>query len=198
MHPSSLRILRRFLAILGLSIFLVACAGMPISSMFKLRNLNPLETNPADIRIAIITHKAVTFSDGATSLSIEFESEIAEHNFLNVYKASLETNPPVNILQEHRGDNENITLFYLAPDAAAGMQQTQNRIKTIRQADIEGSGSLSISINTACFQEAKPKSLSASIFAMFDKEQGYILMNRGLDLFEVAEREGQQEFWVEC
>ena len=166
--------------------------------MFKLRNLSPLETNPADISIAVISHHALNFSDGATSLAIGFESEIAEHNFLNVFEASLQTDPKIEILQQHKRESESITLFYLAPAAAERMRKTQNRIRAIRKSGIEGTGSLSISINTACFEEKKPTSLTASIFVKFDNEQGYILMNKDLDLFEVAEKADRGEFWVEC
>ena len=177
---------------------LMACAGMPFSSMLKMRNLEPLETDPAQISIAIITHKGLAFRDGDTSLAIGFRSDNAEHNFQNTFVASLDHNPNIKVLQEERGSDENITLFYLAEEAANEMRETQNKIKAIRNADTEGEGSLSINVNTGCFKEKKPDSLYASIFVKFNNEQGYILMNRGLDLFEVAERSDSGEFWVEC
>ena len=181
-----------------LLLLISGCVGMPISSMFKLRNLDPLETDPAQISIAVITNNAVVLNDNSTSLTMGFKSDLPEHNFENTFFTIVVTNPNIQVLQDNKNDDENITLFFMDEKSAKSMRITQNRIKSIRQLGIEGEGSLAINVNTGCFNVRKPSILLASIYMKFDSEQGFILMNRNVDLIEQSNHTEQQDFWVEC
>ena len=185
-------------SIIILLLFLIGCAGIPISSMYKLRNLDPLETDPAQVGIAVITNKAVVLNNDSTSLTMGFKSDTPDHNFENTFLTNVVINPNIQVLQDDKNNDENITLFSLDYESAKAMRVTQNRIKSIRQLDIEGEGSLSINVNTGCFNARRPPTLLASIYMKFDAEQGYILMNKDVDLFEKSDHGEQQDFWVEC
>lgn len=177
---------------------LSACAGTPIVSMWKLRNLNPLETDPAHISIAVVTHKGIQLQDGSTSLKMGFASELPEHNFTDEFIASIERNADPAPLQANLKADQAVTLFYLNPAVAAAMRTTQNRIRAIRDSQIEGSGSMSVSIHSGCSIGPKPDHLEADIYVQFNPRDGYILLNQNLDLFKMAERSGQSGLWVEC
>jgi hypothetical protein len=118
----------RFSAALFVSLLISGCVGMPISSMLKLRNMEPLETDPAGIRIAVITDKIVQLSNGSTSLTMGYSSEYPEFTFSNKSKATIINDATVPELESKRGPEQNITLFYLAEDAARIMKDAQSRI----------------------------------------------------------------------
>ena len=175
-----------------------ACAGMPISSVLKMRDFNPLETNPGQIRIAIITDQAATLADDAASIGIEFRSDDGKHDFSSLSTATHQLNPDIQGLQDVRDKNENITVFYLDDANAQKMRTAQSKIKAIRQQDIKGEGSLSISVKTGCFAKALPSSLEADIYLQYDDDRGFILMNKSVDLLAVDESSENENLWTVC
>lgn len=185
------------IATFSLLLLITACVSMPLGSMWKLRNLDVLSTDPAELRIAVITDKLVQLQDGSTTLAIGFSSELAEHTFNETLLATIKANAQVSALSREIQANQALTLFYLAEPEAEKLRLAQNRIQAIRDQGIDGNGSLSIGIRTGCFAEPPPNSLTANIFAQFDAAQGYIKMQSDLDLMDIARR-ANQDIWVQC
>lgn len=185
------------LQVILLLCLLTACANTPISSMWKLRNFDPLQANPSSIRLAVITNQIVILEDNSTTLGLAFSSEHPEHSFADTFYATVKPNAKVPELEHDKGINENITLFYLDETTANRMRLLQNRIKIIKEQNIKGEGSLSVNINTACFNGPKPDELDATIYARFSSEQGYIKLSSGIDLLAEAEK-NDENLWIEC
>jgi len=178
-------------------VFLTACTSVPISTMWKLRNFNPLEADPGAIRIAVISNKIVQLKDGSVSIELGFSSEYSEHNFKSASKATVKTNSNIKQLRSSMTEDQRITLFYLDDEAAHTMRLAQNRIKVIRENDIQGDGSLGVTIDTGCFSAPKPEKLLATIYAKFAPDQAYIKMASNIDLLKQTEAE-QNDFWFQC
>ncbi len=181
--------------IICITVILTACTSLPLNTMWKLRNFDPLQADPSQMRIAVITDKIVQLKDDAVTIQLSFTSDDPEHTFKNTSHASVKTNTTVQELDSKLSDNERITLFYLDKEAAEQMRLAQNRIRIIKQNKIKGDGSLSVNVNTGCFDGPKPKELRASIYAQFDVNNGYIKMISDLDLLSQIDH---GEFWYEC
>lgn len=175
---------------------LTACTSVPLSTIWKLRNFDPLEANPSFIRIAVITDQAVQLKDNAVSIELGFDSDFPEHNFHNISHATVETNASVEELNKLVADNQRITLFYLDTENAHTMRLAQNRIRIIKQNELEGEGSFSLSVHTGCFNGSKPDELLATVFARFNPERQYLKMISNIDLLKQSESD--QNLWVEC
>lgn len=165
--------------------------------MWKLRNFDPLEADPSHIRIAVISDEIVQLTDDAVTLELSFESEFPEHNFKNRSKATVKANSVVDELNHLLKPKQRITLFYLDPDAAHLMRLSQNRIRIIKENEIKGRGSFSLSVDTGCFNGPKPNTLIANVYAQFSPDRGYIKMISNIDLLKQVEPL-QEEFWYEC
>lgn len=163
--------------------------------MWKLRNFDPLQADPSQIRIAVITDKIVQLKDDAVTMELSFTSELPEHTFKNTSNAIVKTNSSVQELDSKLSDNQRITLFYLDKETADQMRLAQNRIRIIKQNDIEGDGSFNLNVNTGCFEGPKPKELNANIYAQFDASDGYIKMISDLDLLSQID---EGELWHQC
>ncbi len=100
-------------------------------------------------------------------------------------------------LAKYKGANEHIILFSLSDDDANKMRVAQNRLKSIKDQDIQGNGSLSVNINIGCFHGPKPEKLTATIYALFNAEQGYITLVSNMNILEETSN-GKNNFWVEC
>lgn len=184
-------------AILIFSIALTACTSMPLSTMWKLRDVNPLEADPGQFKIAVITNELIQLKDDSTSIGIGFSTDDVKHSFDTIVNASVKPNAREAQLEPFRKASERITLFNLNAEAAQQLRVAQSRIQTIKDKDINGEGSFTVGINTACIDAPKPKSVNANIFISFEPSQGYIKLVSNIDL--LAESQGdEQGFWVEC
>jgi len=178
------------------TLLLTSCTSIPLSTAWKLRNFDPLEAETAHIRIAVITNELVQLEDNAVSLQLGFQSTQAEHNFQSTSNATVEANANVSELNQSLNNDQRITLFYLDEAAAHEMKLSLNRIKVIKENNVDGNGSFGVNIHTGCFNGPKPK-LLATIYAKFKPQQGYIKMLSNIDLLNQVDSE-QSEFWVQC
>lgn len=185
----------KFVTALCICILITACTSVPLSTMWKLRNFDPLQTDPSQMRIAVITDKIVQLKDDAVTIELSFASVLPQHTFKNISNAIVKTNSTVQELDSKLTDNQRITLFYLDKKTADEMRLAQNRIRIIRQNDIEGQGSFSVSVNTGCFEGPKPQALQADIYAQLDANNGYIKMISNIDLLNQID---ESELWQEC
>ena len=92
-------------AIVCISILITACTSVPLSTMWKLRNFDPLQADPSQIRIAVITDKIVQLKDDAVTIELSFTSEFPEHTFKNISNATVKTNSSVQELDSKLSDN---------------------------------------------------------------------------------------------
>ncbi|MBL4672273.1 MAG: hypothetical protein JKX81_08415 [Arenicella sp.] len=184
------------LALLCLT-FLCACTSVPLSTIWKLRNFDPLDANPNEIRIAVITDQIIQLEDESVSLQLGFSSADRNHDFSTMAKATVKANATVGQLQQYVEGEQRITLFYLADSAADAIRLAQNRLRIIKQNDIQGNGSLTINVHMGCFNGPKPDSIVANVYAQFSPNQGYVKMISNIDLLHQANVSDSQ-FWQQC
>jgi len=192
MSPSS----RLLLVVLPL-VFLASCAGVPLKSLWQLRNVDPLEADPKQVRLAVVTNHAVYLRDKSTSLTLSFSSQNSEHDFSQKIYASIENKATVPSLEKFIKADEHITVFYLDEQAAYSMRLAQQRISAIKADQIMGEGRLAIEINTGCFVGKKPNNIVADIYVRFSVDRGYLALQSDVDLLTEIEKE-DSEFWLEC
>lgn len=172
---------------------LSACSSIPLTSMWKLRNVSPLEADPALFKIAVISNELIQLKDNSTSIALGFTSENSSYSFKTEVMASVNPNAIESELEPYRQSKERITLFTLNEDAVRQLRIAQSRIQTIKEKEIEGDGSLAVSIHTGCINGPKPKTVKANIFVSFAPSQGFVKLISNIDLLKREEK-----FWVEC
>ena len=182
---------------LCLTLALSACSSVPLTSAWKLRNVNPIEADPALFKIAVITNELIQLQTGSTSIGLGYTAEDPKHSFNTIVEATVKPNAIEAQLGQYLKSHEHITLFTLNEEATRQLRIAQNRIKTIKDKDIDGKGNLAVSINTACMDGPKPETVNANIFVMFDPSQGFVKLVSNLDLLK-ASKSNKQSFWVEC
>ena len=149
---------------------LSACSSVPIGTLAKLSQLDPLSSDPEQIRIALVADRALRFDDNAAQLAFGYKTEAKNQTIhtlmpvkLSTQSSSTDDGPhqQPQHSQYHRGQpqpdielkaNQRISLFYLDKTQADKMRQAQSAISGLKQAGVEGEGYLSISVTMACFE----------------------------------------------
>ena len=134
-------------------VLMTGCASTPLSTIWKMRNFDPLNADPSQIQFAVITHREVTLSDDSTSMTLSFDAQDAAHSFSHTAMASVTSNAMVPALMEQIKPHQKITSFHLEPQDAEALRLAQSKLRNIKNLDLEGTGSVSISITHGCLSK---------------------------------------------
>ena len=185
--------------ILIFALFLTGCASVPLGTIWKMRNFDPLSAEPSLIRFAVVTDKRVMLSDGSTSMNLSYQSSLPEHTFSHTAVASIKNNAPIDSIAQELEPNQKITLFYLDKKDADALRLAQSKLRNIKAQNVEGEGSLSISVTQGCVPSEllESEEMLVTVFALFDPKQGYVKMISELNLLAEVGDDAMQN-WVVC
>lgn len=189
------------LLVITLFALLGGCASMPLTSMYKLYRLSPMEADPAQIKIAIRAHQAIGIPHGAARMEVKYENHdqtsiIEETYFIEVTQNGVVTPE----LLEDKAADETITILQLTEQDADSMRKIQALVKADTAADIKGKGSLGIGLHGTCLRGTLPKgSLYVDIFMQTSDQDGYFIFTKNLDIRQSQEGwQGDLSQWPDC
>ena len=185
--------------LLMLTLILTGCTSIPLMSMVKLGQLDPLTADPTLIRIAIRTTKAVGLQKGDVRMNLNYVADdnslvIDDLYLVEVRHDSILSKTLIDGLEKH----EAVTIMHLAPSDARQMRQTQKLIAHRKANDLEGSGGFGVSINSSCLHGDLPTDeMLVDIFLQTDPNEDYFAISEDLDLFQ---QEGIEDLkqWPKC
>ncbi len=186
-------------ALLILTCILAGCSSIPLMSMVKLSQFDPLTADPNLIRIAIRTTKVVDLQKGDVKMNLGYVADdnslvIDDLYLVEVRHNSILSKTLIDGLEEH----EAVTVMHLSSSDAKQMRQTQKLIAQRKADDLEGSGSFGVSINSSCLHSDLPQDeMLVDIFLQTDPNEDYFAISEDLDLFQ---QEGIEDLkqWPKC
>ena len=115
--------------LLFIVLFIVGCAGMPISSMYKMMTANPLEFHPDAISIAIKRSNAIQINTGDVKMNMSIQSYNPELSVSEEYFLVVDNTPQAPTLAKGVKSNEALTILTLSPEDVIRMMSLQKRMK---------------------------------------------------------------------
>jgi len=120
----------RKVLLLALTSLLIGCAGIPLTSVYKMMTANPLEFHPDAIAVAIKRPNYLQVNTGDVIMSININSE---NPFLMVeqqYLLAVDNKPrmPIELMEYFSGSDE-LTLLKLSSEDATRMKILQQQMK---------------------------------------------------------------------
>ena len=132
-------------SLLIIAIFISGCSGMPLSTMVKLSRLDPMEADPAQVRIAIRADQRITVPDGGAIVELKFEANDGELHIDDTYIVEIVRKPVLTTeLIDGKRPGEAVTVLRLSDRDAEKMTRAQTLLKPY--ADGSGSGALTFGI----------------------------------------------------
>jgi hypothetical protein len=159
------------------ALLFVACTSVPISSMYSLSKLDPMKTDPEQIRVAIRVNESVNAAHGSAQITIGFKSEddgINEELKFDVQLTSAQTLTPK--LTRGMLPGEQVTVMSLSAEDARSMQDLQQRLYTYKAADINGEGSFGLRFGELCLDKELPAGdIPLTLFLKTENHEDYIV-----------------------
>jgi hypothetical protein len=175
----------KFLIFIFLYFTLQGCSTIPIMSMYKLSQLDPLSADPQQIRIAVRTSKVFSVQKGDVRMSIGYQ---ADDNSLIIDDLYLVEVIHGGYLQkellEDLQDNEAVTIMHLSVSDATQMHVTQKLIANRNANGLKGKGSFGVGIDASCLSSALPSDeLLVDVFIQTDPKASFYVISENLNLF---------------
>jgi hypothetical protein len=172
----------RTLATLAIVATASACSSMNPAGLVAASRLDPLNTPPSEIAIAVGVPETLRLADGDAEFRIAFRGGTAASTIMLEEVAPLTISaagtdgPPPNAL------GETVYIARIAPEDAARIAAVQQEIRDLRAAGTEGDGSLTVRVVGGCFVGAPPGTIAVSTWLRTDPSDGFVQLTRRQDV----------------
>ena len=163
------------IVLLFIVIFIVGCAGMPISSMYKMMTANPLEFHPDVISIAIKRSNAIQINTGDVKMNLSIHSYNPELSVSEEYFLIVDNSPHAPTLAKGVNNNEGLTILTLSPEDVIRMKSLQKVMKNhlINGGETDDFG-FSVLVLKGCKNTIKiPSNVFVSLFLKLDAKSEF-------------------------
>lgn len=167
----------RVACFITVTLLFVACTSMPISSMYNLSKIDPMKTDPEQIRVAIRVNESVNAARSSAQITIGYKAEdgsIDEEHEFDVQLTSAQTLTPS--LTKGMQPGEKVTVMSLSPKDARTMKELQQRLYKYKAIDGDGNGSFGLSLQEFCLDEDLPDGdIPLTLFLKTEIHEDYIV-----------------------
>lgn len=166
-------------------VFVASCSNIPLTSMFKLMNFNPLETDPSQLRVAVRAPEGISVRDGDIVINFSFKTDDPSvsfnHSFDVIKNESYELS--TDLTAEIEG-NEKISVMQLREEDAQTMADGQQAIKAYRREhENGGAGSMNVRLVSACRNEGFSWDRSAlNVYLKTEADADFFLFLEDMDV----------------
>ena len=132
----------RISLLIVVSFFLNGCIGMPLTTMYKLNRLDPMDADPAQLKVAVPTDERIGIRKGGANIEVKFNADDGNLNIDETFVIEIVRNPIKSIeLVEDRRSGESITVLQLTQSDAQRLKLLQSSLKPYREGERKGTGS---------------------------------------------------------
>jgi len=166
-----------FAGLVLITLLSATCTSVPISSLYSLSKIDPMKTDPEQIRVAIRVHESVNATRSKTQIMMSYKAEdhdINEEHDFDVQMNSAQTLTP--ILTRGMLPGEQVTVLSLTPEDARTMKDFQRRLYQYKADKLGGEGSFTLQITQLCLDKELPEDdLPLTLFLKTENNEDYIV-----------------------
>lgn len=163
---------------------MAACTGISPAGIIAARSLDPLNTPPNQIGIAVGVPENIRLSSGDAVMRIAFRGGTPASTILIEEEVRLQLARDGSGQLAANAPDEVIYRASLLPDDAARFASAQQAIREARENGADGNGSLSIQVVGGCYLGELPVALPTSTWLNTDESRPFVAMTRRVDAFE--------------
>jgi len=178
-------------SLLTMGILLSGCSGMPFSTMIKLGRLDPMEADPAQVRIAIRADQRITIPDGGAVVVLRFEGNDGELYIDDTYIVEIVRNPVLTTeLIDGKRRGEALTVLRLSDKDSEKMTRAQTLLKQYTDGRRSGALTFGVDLHDLCISSPLPAgNVLVDIFMQTSDDGGYFVFTQDLNPLETSDIE---------
>jgi hypothetical protein len=171
-------------------LFLTGCSSMPVTTMYKLSRLEPLEADPAQIRVAVRADERIGIREGGVHIDLTFDADDGSLQVDETYIVEIIRDPVITPeLFRDMAPGTSITVLQLSESDARRMREVQSLLA--RNKEHKGRASLGVGLSGICFHGPVPENeILLDIYMQTSNDDEFFVFTRSLDLREQFDRAG--------
>ncbi|GGD06909.1 hypothetical protein [Aquisalinus flavus] len=162
---------------------LSACTSMPLSTMWQMRNADPLSMDPAEVRAAARLPEHYDIAPGRAIMSLSVEREKTQERVAEKFTLAQTDIVDSPMLAKEQKEGYHIVTFWVAETDRARFRQfqaTAKRWKTETPGEVRGTMSLMVQ---PCLEEGKPLGqVRVSSYIQMAADADFIVLTKDIDL----------------
>lgn len=172
----------RTLATLAIVATASACGTMNPAGLVAASRLDPLNTPPSEISVAVGVPETLRLEDGDAEFRIAFRGGSAASTIMLEEVAPLSLSVAGSEGPRPSTSGETVYIARIAPEDAGRISAVQQEIRDLRAAGTDGDGSLTVRVVGGCFVGARPEVISVSTWLQTDPSDGFVQLTRRQDV----------------
>ncbi|OCP38003.1 hypothetical protein BC360_20410 [Ensifer sp. LC163] len=190
-HFMSFRILMNPCLFLSLNV-LAACAALNVGSLEKLSSVDPLKSDPSELRVALLVPEALSLRRGDAMLGISWKADGAALDTRRFALQIQSGNTGAPDLTERMRHGQTLYVLTLASADAERLRDMQEKIAATKGAEAKGRGSLSVAFSGGCWTGAYPagQKITVDAWIRIRSDESYFQILSGLDLMDMLRLSG--------
>ncbi|MBB1426610.1 hypothetical protein H5181_09060 [Shewanella sp. SG44-2] len=181
---------RRFVFIFLMMICAVSgCSSIPLTTMYKMMSVNPLELEPSEIVVAVQAPNGIVVSNNDVVIKFEFTTNDPNYNFEDEYFVKLNTQYvlPNELTQEINRDSK-FYILQLSQDDTLKMLRGQELVKKYRMNNSDGGGSFNLSVESVCKNsQFSVKNNELNVFIKLNENDEFFTFMEDVNVLEIGE-----------
>lgn len=181
---------RRFVFIFLMMICAVSgCSSIPLTTMYKMMSVNPLELEPSEIVVAVQAPNGIVVSNNDVVIKFEFTTNDPNYNFEDEYFVKLNTQYvlPNELTQEINRDSK-FYILQLSQDDTLKMLRGQELVKKYRMNNSDGGGSFNLSVESVCKNsQFSVKNNELNVFLKLNENDEFFTFMEDVNVLEIGE-----------
>ncbi|MBO1895711.1 hypothetical protein HNW13_007970 [Shewanella sp. BF02_Schw] len=181
---------RRFVFIFLMMICAVSgCSSIPLTTMYKMMSVNPLELEPSEIVVAVQAPNGIVVSNNDVVIKFEFTTNDPNYNFEDEYFVKLNTQYvlPNELTQEINRDSK-FYILQLSQNDTLKMLRGQELVKKYRMNNSDGGGSFNLSVESVCKNsQFSVKNNELNVFLKLNENDDFFTFMEDLNVLEIGE-----------
>lgn len=169
---------------------LAGCSSVSPAGLIAAARLDPLETPPGDIAVAVSVPDALRLRDGDAVMYLGFVPDDP------AAVAPVAATVPLSVSEGRAGpreaqSDERIYVFGFSSQTAAQLEDVQTRIKTLQAEGVQGKGTLSIGVEGGCLTGDLGDVLLVGTWLRTGSEAKFVTLTNATNLFDLMSSEEQ-------
>jgi len=163
---------------------IVGCAGIPLSSVYKMMTANPLEFQPDAVSIAIKRSNAIQVHTGNIEMNIFIHHDNPTLRVMHQYFLAVDNTPRLPKIAGELRANEALTILTLSPDDVIKMKSLQNTMKNhLKNGGNSNDFGFSVRVLGGCKNTDNiPDNVLVSLFLKLDSRTDFFPLYEDFDL----------------
>lgn len=178
-------------SVLGLAISVGGCGSITPAGMLTARNLDPLNTPPADIAFAVEVPQELRLGQGDAEVYLRLVDDLPPHDVLVEAFAPLQISEAPGGKAVGTNQSRRLYLAELSPADAARVAQAQAQIRDLRAQNIQGRGSLGIEVVGGCLTSGALDVLPLSTWIRTSPDADFVRLTRERDILALLAPEAK-------